>query len=494
MYSASDRVVTACSSVEDSPHPDFMASIFPIELFLNVASLIERRNDLLALAFTCHALYDILVPDYVDFVELQSPIFNNALWTRFPERPILYDRVRSLELTDTTTNGIHRYHLLQEVLLPNPIAEPLVYTVLPHLKNLRCFKGFFTSSSKISLSRLAQYLKQSGCILEELDLDLQKCIYTDYYRSIRCSSISSFALEMPSLKKLSISVSDYDKPEADGLIHMLSRLPNLSYLNLSPPNRDDHINDFLHDLFSKCNWPKLKHMVLKQIYQPNVIVESYGNAMSDFFMRHPELESFYIDNMLFSGCFVKDATSSSKLKALHFMFPDPAASIFVQIGRVLPNYLAKNLVHLSLIGISNVRLGIEPNGLCSLETCSLPRIVSETQLSWMAEFVKAAPNLKKCSVIQLLSTLRHLTHLINLLSNIDISESSGLDIFACLYEIPSLIYFNAMINSEGRQFIRILRNMESPQLSYEMISRSMSLAKYELDYTKWGGFLLRRNV
>lgn len=176
---------------------------------------------------------------------------------------------------------------------------------------------------------------------------------------------------------------------------MVSDLPALTHLSLCPPSRDDCINYLLRNLF-QCNWPKLKHMTIRQIYQPNVITEVYSPTLQNVFRRHPELETFHFDNILVPGCLPLDVNIS--LKSIHFMLCNPETAVSVPVGKAIPSHIARNLTHLSLIGASGASLNIEENGLSSLRTCSLPRIVSKSQLSWMAEFVNAAPNLEKCSV------------------------------------------------------------------------------------------------
>lgn len=212
--------------------------------------------------------------------------------------------------------------------------------------------------------------------------------------------IQCFNLNLISLSKLSITVNDYDHAEAVGLIQILADLPNLEQLKLCPPNRDDCINSLLLDLFTKCSWPKLRDIAIRQIYLPNVTMEAYSSALQTFFSRHLGLETFYLDNKLVPGCFPKAAgkLDSSKLKAIHFMFPTPNTAPSSRIVNVLPSHISRNLIHLSIFGISNINLGIQANGLCSLRSCSLPRIVSKSQFSWIAEFIEAAPNLGKCAV------------------------------------------------------------------------------------------------
>lgn len=510
----------------------YTSPVLPFELLLQVASFIQTRVDLLALASTCHALYNTFVPHWLDFIDIACPIPFTPLWAHLSERPTLCRRIQTLKITDSMTLEEIRDPSLQssfrEFLTASPSSTDqspqLLYNVLLNLKNLSCFRGFFKSSSVTSVIRVADCLKQSGCTLEELEL----CMMTSFDEGrVKRARFSCFNLNLSFLSKLSITIGDYDHEEAVGLIRILADIPNLKQLKLCPPNRDDCINALLLDLFTKCRWPKLRDISLRQIYLPNVVMEAYSSALRTFLSRHTGLETFYFDNRLLPGCFRKSTAEFeiSQLKAIHFIFPTPNTATSCQVGNVLPIHISRNLVHLSLLGVSNAHLGIQANGLHSLRSCSLPRIVSKSQFAWIAEFVEAAPNLEKCAVsinssfciteiakvVQILSSLKKLTHLINILANVDLLQTTMENenerrIIDYLAQMPSLTFLNTIVPHKGSQFIRLswscglsklpqanasdakLGTKLSPSpFTYETISGS-SLVSHMLEYNKWGKF------
>lgn len=110
-----------------------------------------------------------------------------------------------------------------------------------------------------------------------------------------------------------------------------------------------------------------------------------------------------------------------------------------------------------------------------------------------------------------MSSLKKLTHLINLLANVDIfqpaieneNEMHILDYFG---QMPSLTFLNTIVPREGSQFIRISSSSGLPKLApsqadgscicpkasskplaYEIISGA-SFSSHKLEYNKWGNF------
>lgn len=109
----------------------------------------------------------------------------------------------------------------------------------------------------------------------------------------------------------------------------------------------------------------------------------------------------------------------------------------------------------------------------------------------------------------MLSSLKKLTHLINLLANADIfqpaiEDEKGRRILDYLGQMPSLTFLNTIVPNEGSRFIRILwgsglsklapsqadvscPKASSKALAYEIVSGA-SLASHKLEYNKWGNF------
>lgn len=150
--------------------------VLPLELLLEIASFIHQRIDLLALASTCHVLYNALVPHWLDFIDVSCPISFTPLWVHLSERPTLCQRIQTLKLTDSMTLETTCVPSLQSSLrefltAASSVDQPqLIYNVLPNLRNLRCLRGFFKSSSVTSVIQVAECLKRSGCALKELEL------------------------------------------------------------------------------------------------------------------------------------------------------------------------------------------------------------------------------------------------------------------------------------------------------------------------------------
>lgn len=206
-------------------------SAFPMELFLIVASFVDRRSDLLALAFTCRGLYDNLVPGWVDFIELDCQLnpFDD-LWAQFSRRPFLCDRVRALKLTDSITlyrapiEDNYKIHNSQETLAtPSQILG--IYDVLSNLRNLKRFRGSFGYSSKTLVNRLTECLARSGCQLEELELELTtrpwNCSQTSTYLKLPVFLVGGLSQHFPA-KYLSTQILTQISP----LLSIFPRSPN----------------------------------------------------------------------------------------------------------------------------------------------------------------------------------------------------------------------------------------------------------------------------
>lgn len=168
-----------------------MASILfvlPVQIILQVISFIDDRKDLLSLALTCRVLSQVLIPDYIDHVEIQTPPHMVEVWDSLLERPVLGNCVKTLGLI----------HSINEPLVIPPKlrtkeflwkansgdywhdsrALSALYKLLSRLENLTCLRAIFQSVLPTDiLYDLSKAVMASGCSLEKLEIELRGATY-----------------------------------------------------------------------------------------------------------------------------------------------------------------------------------------------------------------------------------------------------------------------------------------------------------------------------
>ncbi|KAF8518118.1 hypothetical protein BU17DRAFT_30138, partial [Hysterangium stoloniferum] len=70
----------------------------PFEILEKIISLVDLRSDLLSFALSGRFLYDIIIPDHLDFRHVRCDLFRRQLWETFAARRHLAANIRTLEL------------------------------------------------------------------------------------------------------------------------------------------------------------------------------------------------------------------------------------------------------------------------------------------------------------------------------------------------------------------------------------------------------------
>ncbi|GJJ08865.1 hypothetical protein Clacol_003085 [Clathrus columnatus] len=480
-----------------------LLSVLPVELVFKVISFIDERKDLLALALTCRTLEKTLIPDHINHLEIHCPPHMLDIWDHLLKRPVLWQCVKTLGLTHSANDTLlvppkfrtlkYKWQAFRGNHWNDEESLTSLYELLPNLENLTCFRVVIRHATPQSiLNRLSETLKASGCNLERLEIDVS-VTRSGHNPPENLGRNISFSL--PSLHSLScLSISVFNHVDLEGLpiIDILTKAPSLTQLKLHLPHSEGPVSRILDTLFA-LYWPYLKHLTVEKIHKINID----NLKLVTFFKRHTTLETLYFDNMLLPGCFPTTTSSTpSTLRSLHYVSRNVEESI-LRLGDILPKSTAKNLIHLSISGTMNLELGIENDGLSSLETCILPSLKDNILLSFIPKLVKAAPNLQKCciplektsgaesaiEILPLFRPLKNLTHLFGLLRQIETTELSKQSFLDTFLELASLTYIIAS-SPQGKSCIRLVRQ-QAPSIEFEIIPFHFSYRRPEMNLNQW---------
>lgn len=194
---------------------------------------------------------------------------------------------------------------------------------------------------------------------------------------------------------MSLSIEYCTDAQTQIIIDILIQVPRLAQLRLRLPVFEGRLAQVLRSLFT-LQWPMLRYLTIQQMNNPITSIDIENCYIVGFLTRHTSLETLYFEDMLPLGCFLTMPPHST-LRSLHYLSRKVGEST-PRIGGILSMSIAKYLVHLSVGGAINFELGIEENGLPSLQTCVLPSLKADSAPSFISELVRAAPNLQKCSV------------------------------------------------------------------------------------------------
>lgn len=150
------------------------------------------------------------------------------------------------------------------------------------------------------------------------------------------------------------------KKEFDHILHRLLRnSTNLTDLNICLNHPSEDSEDFFITMFELYQWPKLEK------FTPDVYSSRGLSCFHSFYQRHPTLTTLFLGVPLVPGFFPNE--SETRVTSLYI----PCMSGLAR--DILPDYIAQNLVHLSLDQVSeNTFEGIK---FPSLRSCVLPRII-----------------------------------------------------------------------------------------------------------------------
>lgn len=486
---------------------DSILSVLSPEVMLQVVSFIDDRRDLLSLALTCRVLSQILLPDYIDHMEIQTPPHMTEVWDSLLERPVLANCVKTLGLIHSINEFIvipprfrtkeflrkaHSWNSWDDSRIPLTL-----YQLFSRLENLTCLRVIFQLAlPKDMLYDLSEAVTASGCRLEKLEIEL-RC--APYWEDIGVNNpergLPFIPQNLSSLSGLSFCIERCTGAQTQNIIGVLIQVPCLTQLRLRLPVLEGRLAQVLRILFT-LQWPMLRHLTIQQLNNPITSIGIENHYIVDFLTLHADLETLYFEGMLPLGCF-SSIPLRSTLRSLHYMSQE-VGEFVPRLGDILPTSIAKHLVHLSIGGAINNELGIEENGLSALQTCVLPSLKADSALSLISELVKAAPNLQRCAVniaqtteikpisesLRLFTPLTSLTHLFGLLRKIDYLELSSQQFLDSFYDIPSLTYINAS-TPQGKPCMHIIRQ---PNIRFQIIPFNFAYRVSHLKSTQWGGF------
>ncbi|GJJ14296.1 hypothetical protein Clacol_008560 [Clathrus columnatus] len=480
-----------------------MSPIFniPFELLYQIILFIDLPKDLLSFALTCRSFRNIIIPDFLKYCKTRCSFLGDETWSTLAERPILCERVKFLETT------FNPWPYLTTQVGPNGtyFQTSPEGAALQKMQNLISFRCNLTDPPSNLVKTITTALKESGCMLKELELNTSWRASHDNTEEYNHSVISLFALNMSSISKVSIASNSFRTRDAQSLWRILSDSPNLTHLQLDVCQIGFIYENPNFIFLTHCHWPRLKHLTIKGFeIRESGNVTTYNSYLQIFLSRHIHLETFYVTSHL------TFPVQLPRLQAIGYYpwspEPEELGTIYSDRKRFLSVSIAQNLTHLFLFSFGPLFDIGETGGFPSLETCVLPPIQvgrHPVHREWLAEFVSVAPRIKKMAitvsrfhhetiskVINTLLPLRELTVLLGLFSSVESSDESKMKTLELAYQHPTLSHVNIELKEENLRADRCVRLLPRGPLDPRPVFEVVPLNVLAPDdwRTKWGGF------
>ncbi|KIK96443.1 hypothetical protein PAXRUDRAFT_32384 [Paxillus rubicundulus Ve08.2h10] len=275
----------------------------PTEILDAIALHVDSKRDLLALALSCHRMYDVISPRHYEYRVICAKVSSVGLWNHLIINRSLARNIRSLEVIDERSS--------KPLVLPSDITATDTdlessddELAMPskqerYLTSLRSF-NWSCNNSPISIDSVWATLMKCQTICDVIISDnLIFGPYTPDKATKATKPKSGPVIQLPGLKAIALKSTRHvfgstKTPELARISGMVTSCPNLEFLDIGYDHRQGQGQQLpaADDFFLCSRWPSLRSLSLT-----NFCCSSAHSleAASIFLGAHVNLEVLHLD-------------------------------------------------------------------------------------------------------------------------------------------------------------------------------------------------------
>lgn len=280
----------------------------PNEILDMIASHIDSRRDLLALALTCQRLRDVVLPRHLEYRIIHCKLSSEKVWRHLIAHPLLAANVRRVLVMDERSRDLET--------IPSRVAEEedvhsegldmhiehqrLIVNALANMINLASF-AWASNNSLITFEDVSPTLFTCEMLKEVEITDNQmfrpSIASIDDDEGTRDHLIPFQAAEVPDLTSVAVRTAKNTTRlnKHPSLIRiqglLIPHCPNLTALRVGYDHRGPFIpraDEFL----ARGRWPNLRSLTLQNLW---CSTHPGFDAATDFLAAHPLIETLHFE-------------------------------------------------------------------------------------------------------------------------------------------------------------------------------------------------------